>query len=296
MRVALDGAAHREQKSGEFNIWRQLSEASFTLLTSAKAAFVSRRYGDARRRLAESQQASTTLFPSDTEARQIRLYLELDVLVDNGRAALGELGESETELHPSEKPVVSRVVVFSGHRFDRPGRAKPRFPSDRESVVRAAMRALLEQERASARGPLEGVAGGASGGDIMFHEVCAEMGIPTTLLLALPAERYMVHSVQDSGPQWVERFWKLCQSHEPLVLSDSNALPQWLTSLKGYSIWQRNNLWTLATALSKEHAEVSLLTVWDGNPGDGPGGTDDMVKLARQRGVKVLEPIDPMRA
>jgi hypothetical protein len=36
--------------------------------------------------------------------------------------------------------------------------------------------------------------------------------------------------------------------------------------------------------------------VWDANPGDGPGGTDDMVKLARERGVKVLEPIDPMRA
>jgi hypothetical protein len=187
------------------------------------------------------------------------------------------------------------VVVFAGHRFDRPGRAEARFPPDRELAVRAAMRALLEHERASARGPIEGIAGGASGGDILFHELCAEMQIPTTVLLALPPDRYMVQSVQDSGAEWVERFWTLCRSHEPQVLSDSNALPQWLAGIKGYSVWQRNNLWTLATGLSKEHAEVTLLTVWDGKPGDGPGGTADMVKLARERGVKVLPAIDPMK-
>ena len=296
VRVSLDGAAHRERRAGEFNVWRGLSEASFALLTTTRSSFVTRKYGDARRRLAESPQASTTLFPADAEARQIRLYLELGVLVDNSRAALAELGESETELQPSERPAVPRVVVFSGHRFDRPGRADTRFPADREPAVRAAMTALLEQERASARGPIEGIAGGASGSDIIFHELCAEMSIPTTVLLAVPADRYMVQSVQDSGAKWVERFWALCRAREPHVLSDSNALPQWLAGIKGYTIWQRNNLWTLATGLSKERAEVTLLTVWDGKPGDGPGGTADMVKLARERGVKVLEPIDPMGA
>ena len=168
-------------------------------------------------------------------------------------------------------------------------------PADREPAVRVAMKTLLEQERASARGPIEAIAGGASGSDIVFHEVCAELGIPTRLLLALPADRYLAHSVQDSGPKWVERFWALCHSHEPQVLSDSNELPDWLAGITGYTIWQRNNLWTMATGLSAERAEVTLLTVWDGKPGDGPGGTADMVRLAGERGVKVLDSIDPMK-
>jgi hypothetical protein len=296
VRVALDGAEHRDRRSGEFNIWREMSEAAFALLTSAKPAFVARKYGDARRRLSESQQAATTTFPSETEARQIRLFLELDVLVENSRAALAELRESEAEAHPDEKPVAPRIVVFAGHRLDAKNRETPRFPAERASAVRAAMRALLEQERASAHGPIEGIAGGASGGDLIFHEVCAELTIPTRLLLALPPDRYMVESVQDSGAEWVEKFWKLCRSHEPEVLGGSKDLPRWLGGIRGYDVWQRNTLWTLATGLSRERAEVTLLTVWDGKPREGPGGTADMVRLARQRGVKVLEPIDPTRS
>ena len=56
-----------------------------------------------------------------------------------------------------------------------------------------------------------------------------------------------------------------------------------------------DRLWSLATGLSMDHAEVTLMLVWDGQPGDGPGGTADMAALARARGVKVLPPIDPMK-
>ena len=49
-------------------------------------------------------------------------------------------------------------------------------------------------------------AGGASGGDILFHEVCAELSVPTTLWLALPPDRYVMESVAPAGPDWVPRF------------------------------------------------------------------------------------------
>jgi hypothetical protein len=187
------------------------------------------------------------------------------------------------------------VVVFSGHRLDKPGRKTARFPPSKAGAVRDAIKAQLEREKASAKGSIEGFAGGASGGDLLFHEVCAELEIPTTLLLALPPDRYQVQSVQDSGPDWVDRFWALCRTHPPRVLGDSDALPPWLAAIKGYSIWQRNNLWTLATGLSKDRAEVTLMLVWDGQPGDGPGGTADMAALAQARGVKVLPAIDPTK-
>ena len=295
VRMALDAAAHRARRSEAFDIWRELSEASFTLLTSVRPSYVARKYGDARRRLAESPQATTTLFPAETEARQIRLYLELGVLEDNSRAALKELGVAETETSTLPQEAPPRVVVFSGHRLDKAGRVTPRFTSDKVPAVRAAIKTLLERERDSAKGSIEGFAGGASGSDILFHEVCAELGISTTLLLALPPDRYLVQSVQDSGADWVDRFWALCRTHPPRVLGDSDSLPPWLAGIKGYSIWQRNNLWTLATGLSKDRAEVTLMLVWDGQPGDGPGGTADMAVLAHARGVKVLPAIDPTK-
>jgi hypothetical protein len=34
--------------------------------------------------------------------------------------------------------------------------------------------------------------------------------------------------------------------------------------------------------------DVSLIVLWDEKGGDGPGGTEDMVKLAESRGVKIV--------
>ncbi len=296
VRQSLDAAAYRAQGSPAVDIWRELSEADYSLLTSARPTYVARKYGDARRRLAESAQAATVRFPAESAARQINLYLELGVLVENSRAALAELGVAEgANGATAAPPQPTRVVVFSGHRADAvsPPRARPRFPRGAEANVRAAIRALLEQERAEASGPVEGVAGGASGGDILFHEVCEELGIPTVVLLAVPADRYVAASVQDGGAEWVERFWRLCQRVPPEVLGNSDDLPPWLSGVRGYSIWQRNNLWTLSNALSRDSAQVTLMLLWDGQPGDGPGGTADMAMLARARGVKVLDRIDP---
>jgi tetratricopeptide (TPR) repeat protein len=294
VRIVLEAADHRARRSSEFNIWLELSKASFVLLTSPRPAYVARRYGDARRQLAASAKAATMTFPAESEARQIRLYLELGVQVENCRAALAELNMPEADPAAPRAEAPQRVVVFSGHRLDEPGRVTPRFPVSHLGPVRSAIETLLERERKSTAGSLEAFAGGASGSDIIFHEVCARMGIPSTMLLTLPPDRYLARSVQQLG-DWVDRFWHLSRSRPTLVLGESEALPPWLSGIRGYNIWQRNNLWALATGLSKDRAEVTLMLVWDGQPGDGPGGTADMAKLARARGVKVLEPIAPLR-
>jgi hypothetical protein len=53
------------------------------------------------------------------------------------------------------------------------------------------------------------------------------------------------------------------------------------------NIWQRANLWMIeeATAIAGERA---LLALWDGNAGDGPGGTEHFLQVARQSGIHVL--------
>ena len=179
-----------------------------------------------------------------------------------------------------------RVLLFTGHMIDAPGRERPRFPPDKEDAARQSIKEAVLREAAG--GVAYGVAGGASGGDILFHEVCAELGIPTRLFLALPRDLYVRASVRPAGPRWVTRFDRLRQSLPARVLADSEELPNWLQSKDGYNIWQRSNLWMLHNALAAGGEHVTLIALWDGKAGDGPGGTGDMVRSAAERGARTI--------
>ena len=181
------------------------------------------------------------------------------------------------------------MLVFTGHRIDSPGRSQPRFPGNEDTVriAREKIKAMVEAELPKIRETLTGSAGGASGGDILFHEICEELGISTALFLALPKEQFAVASVQDAGPQWVDRFYQLCQRKGPNVLASSPDLPKWLRDKSDYTIWQRNNLWILHHALAEVGgANVTVIALWNGEVGDGPGGTADMIQQAKTRGAK----------
>jgi hypothetical protein len=267
------------------DVWADLTRADLALLTVDRPQYVAARYADARARMAESGGK----FPADSAARQIRFYLRLGLFTESGRAALEALGASEEE-KPQAPPQRQRIIVFSGHRIDAPDRAQPRFPAASEGEAETMIRAALEDElRLAGEDPIEGIAGGASGGDILFHEVCRDLGIPTRLLLALPKELFAAASVQDAGPDWMERYRVLCAQLDPTVLATDERMPRWLAPREDeYGIWQRNNLWMLHNALSRSDADVTLIVLWDGKGGDGPGGTADMVRLGESRGVRVV--------
>ena len=133
-----------------------------------------------------------------------------------------------------------------------------------------------------ARGAILGVAGGANGGDILFHEVCEELDIKTEMLLALPRDQYVSASVDSDDKNWVKRFdAQLAKHPNPPILANSPELPQWLEFKKDYDFWQRNNLWLLSQALSRGAEHRTVIALWDGDKGDGPGGTEHMVSLAQ---------------
>ena len=110
---------------------------------------------------------------------------------------------------------------------DRPQSAA-RFPptAQAEASARRLIEAAVRAEIA-AGGTTLGIAGGACRGDILFHEVCSELGIRTELLLALPELSFQVTSVQRGGPHWVDRYRTLCERVVPRVLQPSEALPRW---------------------------------------------------------------------
>src|SRR5581483_726813 len=79
-----------------------------------------------------------------------------------------------------------RVILFTGHRLDAPARPTPRFPAAKESQARARIREAVASIQAKGNGTLIGLSSGASGGDILFHEVCEELNIPSQMFLVLP--------------------------------------------------------------------------------------------------------------
>jgi hypothetical protein len=113
----------------------------------------------------------------------------------------------------------------------------------------------------------------------------------------MPKDQYVKKSVQSGGPEWIERFNRLYHSHRPRVLNespqeqDSEYLPRWLRDKADYGIWERNSLWMLHNALAageESKASVTLIALWDGKAGDGPGGTADLVQKATDHGAKTI--------
>ena len=281
---SLSAEAFRNRRRGEpEDIWAMFTRADLRLLTSQRPAYVMAAYEQARTAATDQEMA----FAIASAARQVELYRRLGVFTDNVNAALKALDAPADEASAAPGLVRSRVLVFSGHRIDARGRKRPRFPASSEDKARDMIRRAVVEEQAQAGSqPIMGFAAGASGGDILFHEVCAELGIPTTLLLPLPEDEFAAESVADAGSEWIERFLTLTKRLEVRHLT---GLPDWMAGNDSYTIWQRGNRWILHTAMSLAEADITLIVLWDGKGGDGPGGTENMVELAKSRHVKTVQ-------
>lgn len=277
--LSLKAAGERLRREQRTDVWVESSEADLCFLTSNRPAKVSNAY---RRALVDAPE-----FVSDTVRRQLNLYQDLGLFKENVEAVLNVLEPAAVVTEVASAP--QRVLLFTGHMIDAPGRATPRFPADKVEIAKQKIAEAVAAEQQCAGGIAYGIAGGASGGDILFHQVCEAMGIPTHVYLAVPRDLYIRESVAQAGPQWIEEFNRLVRSKPVRVLCETKQLPRWLQDKPGYNIWQRNNLWNLHNALAAAGGEnVTLIALWNGAPGDGAGGTDDMVEIAQERGAKTI--------
>jgi hypothetical protein len=288
VRMSLDNARYRAERHNETDDWLPPSEAQYNLLTADNSAFVRNAYRTAKT-------AGGSGFQVESEADQVRIFWRLGLFSENCRAAFEGLGINPDSPERSEQdaqaasPKRDRFIVGSGHRVDAPGRQSARFPRTEEAIVKARnwLRTTLEAEKAKTAGIVNGIGGAASGTDLLFHEVCAELGIPTTVVLPIPREEYSRQSVADGGSEWVEKFNRLLDARPAIILSDSPQLPVWAALIPDYGVFQRGNIWMMENALLQPNADVTLVALWNEQVGDGPGGTADMVKLAKSHGAKV---------
>ena len=274
IQAAID--AKRKRNKEEVDLWLNMTEADLACLTSNKPARVGGLYQKV------IQEANDLNF--DSAKRQLIIYQQLGVLPENVDAALKAFLQAKIVKDEKKR----HYLLFTGHMIDKKDRATPRFPESIEPSVRAAIKEAVQSQKDKYGDRLKAIAGGACGGDILFHEVCAELGVEAELYLVLPREQFIVESVDFAGNKWVDRFDDLFQKLPKQILSNTKDLPKWLQSKLDYTIWERNNLWMLNSALVCGGINMTMIAVWDGQGGDGAGGTEHMVQAAKSRGAKTI--------
>lgn len=276
--VALSLEARRTQLGeGERDPAVEMAAADHLFLTSDRRGRAAAAYA---RVLGDQPE-----FLVDSVRRQLEMCGDVGLFVGRVEECLAVFPPSKGRDPHTPK----RTILFTGHMVDDPARATPRFPPGQERAAAAAIRAELERLAGDDAASCAGIAGGASGGDLLFHEACAALGVRSRLRLALPPGRFMACSVTPAGGDWEERFravsGRLKQTSE--VLSEEESLPGWLVRKPGYNVWGRANVWMLEEALASGAGEVHLIALWNGEAGDGPGGTAQLIELAKEQGVAV---------
>lgn len=181
-------------------------------------------------------------------------------------------------------------IVFTGHMLDAEDRTTPRFPKEKTQKAAFCINKALQIIRSQHQTPLKGIAGAACGGDILFHECCIALNIPSEIYLGLPEKEFIKSSVEFAGKEWVDRFKKLYNALPVHHLKTDNALKK----DKNFSVWEETNNWMLKQALANGGLNMTLLALWDGEASDGPGGTKHMVMQARKNNGEVII-IDPKK-
>ena len=222
-------------------------------------------------------------FALDATRQQLLLLRELGFRPEHVQAALDVV---ERGLGPLQEPQLGwrprLVVLFSGHMIDRPDRAEPRFPPDKEDLAGAAVKATLDQLQVGT-GDLA-ICGGACGGDLLFAEAALERGSRVELHLPFPEPAFMATSVSFAGPAWRDRFVAVRDHERTEVVTMPDRLGR---APDGVDPYERNNKWMLYTALVWGSNNVRFIALWDGKGGDDTGGTEHMFRTVQEHAGQV---------
>jgi tetratricopeptide (TPR) repeat protein len=275
----------------------------WSLATRAELALIEERQDDAIDDYSEAAAlavANRDWFALDSSGQQLAFLGELKFHSEIVTEAAAVIDRAEQQVRaligsrPEERVEPDRVVVFSGHMIDNPadrgeGQAKPpRFPPSKVPAAGARIRAALDEIGAGA-GDLA-LCGGASGGDLLFAEACLDRGMRLELHLARAENEFLAESVTFADPdrRWERSFTRAKEKGTVLVMPEELGQPP-----EGVSAHDRCNRWMVYTAMSHGLSKISFIALWDGAPGDGPGGTENMVELVRQLTGRQPILIDP---
>jgi len=174
------------------------------------------------------------------------------------------------------------VLLFSGHMIDAPGRKEPRFPASKETVVADAIARLLDAADIAVNSSDLAICGGACGGDLLFAEACLARGARLELYLPFDETTFFEGSIDFANADWHHRF-VAARRAAALHIAPDELGP--LTS--GDDPYERNNLWMLERAARFGPAKMIFICLWNGEGGDGRGGTKHLMDAARRNSAPV---------
>lgn len=221
-------------------------------------------------------------FALNSTLSALKLLQQLDFRPEHVGAGIATFQRAIDRLvPPTEETWQPRhVILFTGHVVDAPGREPPRFPQSKVPAAAQRIAAALDEMGA---GPDDlALTQGAAGGDLLFIEAAQARQMKLQLLQPLAEPQFLDASVSPSGPAWLARYDTMRARLDPQrpILAAPEALGD---APPGVDPYERCNLWLLHTALAYGLDKVRLIALWNGEGGDGPGGTGHMVSAVRAR-------------
>ncbi len=215
-------------------------------------------------------------------AQAVRLvpefYSDIAVMRTQARRNARVLGDREDVF--DDIMTIPRVVVCVGHLEDAPNRPTPRFPPYLGAAVREAIRARLSELRGGF-----GFSALARGADILFVDEMLKRRSQVKVILPFAVDEFEKTSV---GPRWAPRYRELLADPRVELQILDERMPS-AEELPHRSFACRGPSFRRATGSAGKLGDRPLpLAVWDGKPGDGPGGTADAVTLWQQTGHEMV--------
>ncbi|MEO5698507.1 MAG: tetratricopeptide repeat-containing protein [Burkholderiaceae bacterium] len=338
LELAVESDRDRLRQQGSVDPWFDLLAAAVECIISSQPERVAQLYEEAKHFAPENAEESMR--------RALQVYCELGIqgrgaipnslvgtVGSNVKAAMQVLKEGKVaRAGPKHR---QRILMFVGLRLDenlvgavpaRPNAPDSATPAEICAGRRGFPRACVDTTRTAILDAIDaelalkdanadrcdivfGLAAGANGGDLLFHEACRERGIPSRMCLALPRAQYVGQYVASAGSEWVERFSAIYRHVRSLpdrggadapifgdpvsCFTDANDMPRWLQGRPYYNVGRRNSLWMLQHAISAANelgadTEITLLALWNEESSEGGfGGIGSVVRMANTYGVKV---------
>ena len=280
--VALQGGVHYAVESAlsrnSADYWALATKAKLALLHDTPAAV---------RRLWQKAVpvADHDWFALDASRQTVTLLQLLQFRPDATAAALEVLDREIAHSVPPDQP--QRVFLFTGHMMDKPDRAKPRLPPSLGAMAAQRIAEQLDQWQA---GPGDvAYCQAAAGGDLMFLEACLDRKVDCRVLLPFDQPSFVQKSIEPSlnmpgKPSWRERWLTL----KPRLSSAPRIMAVELgPARRDADPYERCNLWLLNNALAHGPDRLHFMALWNGEPGDGPGGAAHLKAEAERRTAQV---------
>ncbi len=106
------------------------------------------------------------------------------------------------------------ALVFTGIAVDLPGATPARFPQRMEEIVEDVIKRWVGALSAEVEGDLIGLSQGSRGSEILFLEICRDLGLETRMVLPAEPRSFVAASVAGTtAGDWPDRFETLWDAH-----------------------------------------------------------------------------------